>query len=116
MAARERTRSSGRTRAAKIVIGLLVLLVGTALISLLDTNRGSVRMLDMVREPSVYLAAALAVLGVILLPWIKLEFLELAAISRRVLKGSRFFRFSLHSLDSIIFIVIFARSAVPRRQ
>ena len=66
MAARERTRGSGRTRAAKIVIGLLVLLVGTALISLLDTNRGSVRMLDMVREPSVYLAAALAVLGVIL--------------------------------------------------
>jgi endonuclease/exonuclease/phosphatase (EEP) superfamily protein YafD len=66
MAARERTRGSGRTRAAKIVIGLLVLLVGTALISLLDTNRGSVRMLDMVREPSVYLAAALAVVGVIL--------------------------------------------------
>ena len=64
MAARERTRGSGRTRAAKIVIGLLVLLVGTALISLLDTNRGSVRMLDMVREPSVYLAAALAVLEV----------------------------------------------------
>ena len=59
-------RSRSRTIGARLLIGLLALLAIAALISLLDTNRGSVRMLDMLREPSVYLAAALAVVGLIL--------------------------------------------------
>ena len=60
---RSGARSRSRTIGARLVIGLLALLAVAALISLLDTNRGSVRMLDMLREPSVYLAAALAVVA-----------------------------------------------------
>ena len=62
---RSGARSRSRTIGARLVVGLLALLAIAALISLLDTNRGSVRMLDMLREPSVYLAAALAVVGLI---------------------------------------------------
>ena len=36
-----------------IAVALLALLVVAVLVSLLDTNRGSVRMLDMLREPSI---------------------------------------------------------------
>ena len=43
-------RSRSRTIGTRLVIGLLALLAIAALISLLDTNRGSVRMLDMLRE------------------------------------------------------------------
>ena len=49
-----------------IAVALLALLVVAVLVSLLDTNRGSVRMLDMLREPSIYLAAGLAIVGIVL--------------------------------------------------
>lgn len=47
----------------KILLGLAVLLLAGALVSLMQSNRGIVRMLDFVREPSIYLAAILAILA-----------------------------------------------------
>lgn len=55
-----------RNVASVIAVALLALLVVAVLVSLLDTNRGSVRMLDMLREPSIYLAAGLAIVGIVL--------------------------------------------------
>ncbi|MDG5752277.1 endonuclease/exonuclease/phosphatase family protein [Qipengyuania sp. XHP0211] len=52
-----------RSVAGKIVIGALAVLLIAALVSLWGTNRGAVRLLDTLREPSIYLAAALVVLG-----------------------------------------------------
>lgn len=67
--------------AAKAIIVLLALLVLAALVSLIDTSRGSVRMLDMLREPSIYLAAVLAVLGLVLADRRKALVLGLAALA-----------------------------------
>ena len=67
--------------AAKAIIVLLALLVLAALLSLIETNRGSVRMLDMLREPSIYLAVILAVLGVFLAEKRKALVLGLAALT-----------------------------------
>ena len=55
-----------RSVAGKFVIGALVVLVLLALVSLWGTNRGAVRLLDTLREPSIYLAALLGVVGVFL--------------------------------------------------
>ncbi|MCV0382231.1 MAG: endonuclease/exonuclease/phosphatase family protein [Erythrobacter sp.] len=53
---------SGR---AWIAIGLGAVLLLLSLVSLWPTNRGIVRMLDFVREPSIYLAAAIGVLALL---------------------------------------------------
>ena len=55
-----------RSIAGKAVIGLLALLAIAAIISLWDTNRGAVRVLDTLREPTIYLAAILVVVGIFL--------------------------------------------------
>ncbi len=49
--------------AGKILLTLAAFKLLATLVSLIDTNRGMVRMLDFVREPSIYLAALLAVLA-----------------------------------------------------
>ncbi|RJY09750.1 endonuclease/exonuclease/phosphatase family protein [Aurantiacibacter aquimixticola] len=51
------------SRAAKLLLALAVILLLATLISLVDTNRGVVRMLDTMREPMIYLAAIVAALG-----------------------------------------------------
>lgn len=49
----------------KILLVLAVIMLAAALVSLIHTNSGIVRMLDFVREPSIYLAALLAILALI---------------------------------------------------
>lgn len=55
-----------RSIAGKAIIGLLALLAVAAIISLWGTNRGAVRVLDTLREPTIYLAAILVVAGIFL--------------------------------------------------
>jgi endonuclease/exonuclease/phosphatase (EEP) superfamily protein YafD len=50
----------------RLLLGAALLLLLATLVSLLDTNRGIVRMLDFVRQPVIYLAGALAVLALFL--------------------------------------------------
>ena len=57
---------TAKTITGKIVLGALAVLATAALISLWGTNRGTVRLLDMLREPMIYIAAGLAVLGLFL--------------------------------------------------
>ncbi|WP_168157326.1 endonuclease/exonuclease/phosphatase family protein [Erythrobacter sp. QSSC1-22B] len=52
--------------AGRILLALAALLLLATLVSLIGTNRGVVRMLDFVREPTIYLAALLAVLALFL--------------------------------------------------
>lgn len=70
------------TLAGKILLGIAIVMVLASIVSLLNTNRGLVRMLDFVREPAIYLAAVLAV-GALLLKgmqrWIVIGVLILAA-------------------------------------
>lgn len=47
----------------KVILVLLVILLAATLVSLWGTNRGSVRMLDMMREPMIYLAALLGTIA-----------------------------------------------------
>ncbi|WP_128891695.1 endonuclease/exonuclease/phosphatase family protein [Erythrobacter sp. HKB08] len=47
-----------------LVFGLLALMLVASLVSLIDTNRGIVRMLDFVREPMIYLAVLLGVVAI----------------------------------------------------
>ena len=50
----------------KVIIGLLLLLLVASLVSLWGTNRGSVRLLDMMREPMIYLASLLFIAALFL--------------------------------------------------
>lgn len=74
--------TDGKAMAGKILLALAALKLGATLVSLIDTNRGVVRMLDFVREPSICLAAILAVLAVLLARehrWLILALLSLSA-------------------------------------
>ena len=48
---------------AKVLLAVAVVKLGLTLVSLIETNRGLVRILDFVREPSIYLSALLALIA-----------------------------------------------------
>tara|TARA_R110002072_G_scaffold242564_11_gene401435 strand:+ start:5792 stop:6859 length:1068 start_codon:yes stop_codon:yes gene_type:complete len=65
MIARSQRRKSAKsmTWAGRILLALAAILLVATLVSLIGTNRGVIRVLDFVREPTIYLAALLAVLA-----------------------------------------------------
>ncbi len=73
--------STARHVARWILLVVAALLLAAALVSLINTNFGAVRMLDVLREPLIYLAVVLAVISLFLAGKQRMLFLSLLLAS-----------------------------------
>ena len=75
------------SRKAKVAIAIGAVMLALALVSVWPTNRGIVRMLDFVREPAIYLAAAVGVMAALFAGrgrWVAVALLALSAMINMV--------------------------------